>query len=202
MLQTARTPDFAISPIFLERWSSRAFTGEAISDEELFALFEAARWAPSASNRQPWRFIYAKRDAARWPDFLSLLNQGNQVWAQNAAALVFVISHSLAERDGKIVPSRTHSLDAGAAWFSLALQASLSGWATRAMGGIDRDAVRRVLAVPEAYTVEIGIAIGRRGEADLLPDEYRGREAPTVRLPLSAIAAEGAFVWRGAIAAG
>jgi nitroreductase len=193
MSAPTRTTDYPISPIFLERWSSRALTGEAIPDEVLFSFFEAARWAPSGSNRQPWRFVYAKRGSERWPVFLGLLHPQNQAWADKASALIVVLSNTVAERDGKIVPSQTHAFDAGAAWLSFALQASLSGWSTRAMGGIDREAARTALRVPDHFAVNVGIAIGRRADIDSLPEDVRAREVPTTRLPLRDIIAEGAF---------
>jgi nitroreductase len=193
MSQPTRIADHPIDPIFLERWSSRALTGEAIPDEILFTCFEAARWAPSGSNRQPWRFVYTKHGSERWPVFLSLLAPLNQAWAEKASALVFVLSNTLAERDGKLVPSRTHSFDAGAAWFSFALQASIAGWTARAMAGIDRDAARVALHVPDRYAVEAGIAIGRRVAAADVPEDLRAREVQTTRLPLQAIVSEGIF---------
>ena len=79
-----RIADFPIDSIFLDRWSPRAFTGEAIPEAELFSLFEAARWAPSSYNSQPWRFIYARRDTPAWERFLGLLIPYNRGWAKDA----------------------------------------------------------------------------------------------------------------------
>ena len=87
----SRTADYPIDALFLERWSPRAFTGEAIPERQLSSLFEAARWAPSSYNSQPWRFLYARRDTEPWPRFLGLLNEYNQSWARNAAALVILV---------------------------------------------------------------------------------------------------------------
>src|SRR3984885_6477679 len=95
-----RVSDYPVDPLFTGRWSPRAFTGEAISDSVLFAVFEAARWAPSSGNSQPARFLYAKSGSAHWPDFLALLAPGNQVWAKNASALIIVVSKRTAERNG------------------------------------------------------------------------------------------------------
>ena len=189
----SRTPDHEIAPFFWERWSSRSFSVEEIPDAVLFQLFEAARWAPSGGNRQPWRFVYAKRGSAAWPVFVDLLNERNRVWASKAAALVFVVSQSLIERDGELAPVPNHAFDAGAAWLSLALQATLLGWNTRAMGGIDRQRAKVTLEVPDNFWVNIAIAIGKRGVKDGLPEEFHAGEIPNPRRPLAEIVAEGRF---------
>ncbi len=96
MSSNPRTPDHPIDAQFLGRWSPRAYSGEAIPEATLKSLLEAARWAPSSYNQQPWRFIYARRDTAHWAQFLGFLNEFNQSWAKNASALVFVISKTTA----------------------------------------------------------------------------------------------------------
>ncbi len=191
----ARHADHPIDPLFLERWSPRAFTGEAIPEGELMTLFEAARWAPSSYNSQPWRFLYARRDTPAWPKFLGLLNEFNQSWAKNAAALVFLASNSLMTPPGsdKAVPSRTHSFDAGSAWMALALQATRSGWQAHGMVGADFERAFAELGVPHGYRVEAAIAVGRRGDPSMLPEPLRAREAPNDRLPLDRTVMEGGF---------
>src|SRR3977135_965200 len=114
-----RTPAFPIQPLFVDRWSPRAMSGQALSQTELMTLFEAARWAPSCGNFQPWRFLYARRDTDFWPAFLDLLKPGNLSWAQHAGALVLLISRTHLDGDGKL--SVTHSYDTGAAWMRPAL---------------------------------------------------------------------------------
>ncbi|MCY1494368.1 Nitroreductase family protein [compost metagenome] len=196
-MSTPRQAAYAIHPQFLERWSPRAFTGEAISDDELFALFEAARWAPSANNAQPWRFIYARKDAPSWPALFGLINEGNQRWAANASALVVLVSRTSHRRPGasEVTPLRSHSLDSGAAWASLALQALHSGWSSHAIGGFDRERARVELGVPDGYQVEVAIAIGRRAAPESLADDLRERELPNQRHPLSRLVAEGRFTF-------
>jgi len=108
-----RAPEYPIHPIILDRWSPRAMSGEAMTREELFPLFEAARWAPSSYNAQPWRFIYAHRETEHWNTLFNLMIEFNQSWAKNAAVLVVVISRSTFEKNNK--PSPTHSFDTGAA---------------------------------------------------------------------------------------
>jgi len=191
----SRTADFPIDPLFLERWSPRAFTPAAISEGELLTLLEAARWAPSSFNSQPWRFLYARRNTKHWPQFLGLLSDYNQSWAKNAAALVILVSKTtlLPRGADTEVPSYTHSLDAGAAWASLALQATRSGWAAHGMAGFDVPRTATELGVPSHYRVEAAIAIGRPGDKAILPEALRAREQPSDRLPLSQLAWEGGF---------
>jgi nitroreductase len=190
-----RTSDHPIEKLFLERWSPRAFTGEAIPDETLASIFEAARWAPSSYNSQPWRFIYAKRDTPTWDRFLGLLVEFNQGWAKNAAALVIVLSKKTMQPPGAKEPtlSHSHSFDAGAAWQNLALQATALGWHTHGMVGFDMPRAAAELGVPEDYRVEAAIAIGKQGDKSILPAYLQEREAPSAREPASAFAFEGAF---------
>lgn len=197
MSLSARNPEYPIDPLFVERWSPRAITGEPIDEPTLFSLFEAARWAPSANNAQPWRFVYARSGTAAWESFFGLLNENNRVWAAKASALVVLVSRKMNLRKGDTVPTplRTHSLDAGAAWASLSFQALRSGWHTHAIGGFDREKAALVLDVPEGYHVEVAIAIGRQGDPATLTPDLLARERPTERLPLKAIVAEGRFAF-------
>jgi nitroreductase len=198
MTVSIRRPEFAVDPIFVNRWSPRAFTDEAIDETTLFTLFEAARWAPSASNSQPWRFIYALKDSHHWPTFLSLLSGSNQRWAANASVLVVLVSKTTQVREGEIEasPLRSHSFDSGAAWANLSLQALHSGWRAHAIGGFNRDKAREVLGVPESYSVEVAIAVGRQAERDSLPSDLREREHPNQRRRIEQFVAEGRFVFQ------
>lgn len=189
-----RTADYKIHPLFLQRWSPRAYTGEEIPDSVLFGAFEAARWAPSSVNSQPWRFLYAKRDSASWPKFLDLINPNNRVWAERASVLIVVVSKkTLVGNDGALRLSKTHSFDAGAAWQSLALQATEAGWHAHAIGGFDRDKARSVLKVPGDFAVEVAIAIGRLGDKSILPPDLQEREKLNTRRPLQELVLEGSF---------
>src|SRR4051812_43471966 len=147
---TERTPHHPVDPLFLERWSPRAFDGSDIPDADLMTMFEAARWAPSAFNSQPWRFLYAKRGDENWERFLGLLIPWNQGWAQSASVLIYFLSDCLMEtKPGVSSPSHSHSFDAGAAWASLALQATRLGYHAHGMSGVDFDRARVELEVPE-----------------------------------------------------
>ncbi len=196
MTQT-RTPEYDINPLFIDRWSPRAFTGEPIDDATLLSFFEAARWAPSAYNSQPWRFIYAKNGTEHWERFTGLLSEFNRGWAQNASALVILISKTTFVPPGKTEasPATSHAFDAGAAWASLALQASLSGWHTHAIGGYDKDKARVALGIPDDYVLQAAIAIGKRGDKSQLPAGLQEREQPSPRRPLGELIAEGEFAF-------
>jgi nitroreductase len=190
-----REAAYPISPVFLQRWSPRAFLPEPMPQEDLYTILEAARWAPSAFNIQPWRFIHSLRGDAHWERFLALLDPFNAGWAANASALVFITSDQLTPAHGENPPkpSRTHSFDAGAAWAHLALQATQLGYQAHAMAGIRFDAVRRALSVPAQHQIEIAVAIGVRADPASLPPSLGEREQPSERLPLDAIAFPGRF---------
>jgi len=189
-VQNFRKPENDVHEIFISRWSPRAMSGEEIDEATLKTLFEAARWAPSANNNQPWRFIYARRNTPHWETFFNLLAEGNQIWAKNAAVLIVVISKTTFD-SGK--PARTHSYDAGAAWVSLALQGSLKNLVVHGMQGFDYDRAKKELQVPDDYSVEAMIAVGRHGKKEDLPDYQQEREFPSSRKSITEIAMEGIF---------
>lgn len=161
----SRTAEHPIDPIFLDRWSPRSFTGEPISDADLRTIFEAARWSPSASNLQPWRFLYAKRDSADWSRFFDPLFDGNKGWVGDTSVLVAVLSKRTRQpKEGPLVENYNHSFDTGAAWAHIALQASVMGWAAHAMGGFDVPRAIADLGIPDDYRIECMVAIGRYKE--------------------------------------
>lgn len=189
----SRTADHPIDKIFLERWSPRAFTGEAISEHDLRTMFEAARWAPSSYNSQPWRFVYARRDNAYWGKLLGLLIPFNQSWVKAASAIVFMVSTgTMPGKDGP-VPSRSHAFDTGAAWAYLALQATMMGWQAHGMVGVEWEKIDAALKLPAGYSVQAGVAIGKQGPATLLPEALQQREHPSPRIPVTELAFEGGF---------
>ncbi|NVN91760.1 MAG: nitroreductase family protein [Desulfuromonadales bacterium] len=186
-----RNADHPIDNLFLDRWSPRAMTGEPISESDLMVLFEAARWAPSANNNQPWRILYALRGSEQWPLFFDLLVEANKVWAQNASALLLMVSKTTFDHNGK--PSITHSFDCGAAWGSLALQGSLKGFVVHGMQGFDYTRARTVLNIPDEFHVEAMVAVGRPGARESLPEELQKREIPNDRKKLTETVCEGPF---------
>lgn len=195
MSTTTRTADHPIDPQFTERWSPRAFADADISQETLLSFFEAARWAPSAYNSQPWRFLYARRGTPNWERYLSLLVEFNRSWAQHASALVIIVSKTTFTAPGasEESPALWHTFDTGSAWAHLALQASLSGWHTHGMAGFDQELTRKELNIPEDYAIHAAVAIGKLGDKSSLPEYLQGREAPSPRRPVAELAAEGDF---------
>ena len=185
-----RTTEYPIDDMFLKRHSPRAMSGEAISKDELMTLFEVARWAPSASNIQPWRFIYVMRDTPEFVNFLSFLMDGNKIWCEKAGVLAVLISKKTSDK-GTLSPK--HSFDAGSAWENLALQATSMNLVAHGMAGIYFDLIKEKLAIPDDYEVEIMIAVGKHGKIEDLPEPLRERETPSDRKPLEEIVFEGKF---------
>jgi len=186
-----RKPTFKINPLILNRWSPRSMTGEELDDDTIMSLFEAARWAPSSYNNQPWRFIYAKRNTRYWDKLFDLLAEPNKIWAKNAALLVVVASNKNFEINGKF--SITHEYDTGAAWENLALEATSRGLVAHGMQGFDYKKARADLEIPEDFDVMAMIAIGKRGSKENLPSNLQEKEKPNDRKPLNEIIMEGSF---------
>jgi nitroreductase len=186
-----RPVEHDVDRLFVDRWSPRAMTGESISPEELLTLFEAARWAPSSGNQQPWRMLYAHRDTPSWPLFFELLNPGNKPWCLNAAVLIVFISRTINEDGSR--PIKTHSYDTGAAWSSFALQGTLRGLVVHGMQGFNYVQARDVLHVPAEYAIEAMAAVGRPGRKEDLSESLQAREKPSGRRPLGETIIEGIF---------
>lgn len=177
-----------LDPIFLERWSPRAFKKDPIPKEDLEAIFEAARWAPSCYNEQPWLFAYTQTQEGL-KKFQSALVEFNQTWASNAPVLIIVFSKKTFDRNGKENPWAP--FDTGAAWMSLALQAHKLGYITHAMGGFDPKKAFEVAEIdPTKYDVLAVIALGRQGDKNCLPEDMQKGESPSDRKPLSSIMVE------------
>ncbi len=181
-----RSPEHDIDPLFVNRWSPRSMTGESLEPEEFMPLFEAARWAPSSRNEQPWRFLYARRESEAWETFLELPYSKNREWARDAAVLVVICSKTTFEYDGS--HNGTHSFDTGAAWENLALEGARRGLVVHAMAGFDEEKARRTLKLPDQYVVHAMVAIGVHA-----PDEAPESENPNGRKPLEEIVIEGGF---------
>jgi len=190
-VQHNRKPDHPIHPLILNRWSPRAMTGEELQEAELMSLFEAARWAPSSYNNQPWRFLYAKRNTPHWDKFFDLLIDFNKGWCAKAAVLGLVASHKIFEKNNK--PSTTHSLDAGAAWENLALEGTSRGLVVHGMEGFDYQKAKKALKVPDEYEILSMFAIGKKAPKTTLSSELQEREAPSQRKKVAEFAFEGGF---------
>jgi nitroreductase len=186
----SRTSTQPIDPLFLRRWSPRAMSGAPLTRAQLLPLLEAARWAPSSGNGQPWRFAFALAGTPHFERYFSTLVPGNRAWCVRAGALVLVSAKVVLD-DGK--PSPLAPFDAGASWMSLALQGTLSGLVVHAMAGFDREAARAAVALPVGLEPQAMIAVGHPGRVEDLPEKLRAREQPSDRLPLDALAVEGRF---------
>src|SRR5690625_255546 len=185
-----RSMEYDIDPIYVNRWSSRAFENKDVPRDVLYSLFEAARWAPSANNVQPWRFIIAQEDKDR-EKFLTFMNKGN-AWCQHAPVLVAIISHTKWVENGQDI-NPTNAFDTGAAWGFLALEATRKGLVAHAMGGFDRAKAKETLNIPNDYDVHAIVAIGYRGDSNVLPSDLQAREKPSNRQTIKEFTYEGTF---------
>lgn len=184
-----RTAQAPADPQFMSRWSPRAMSGQALSPDQLEVIFEAARWAPSCFNSQPWRFIYGVNGSPEWAPLLGLLMDMNQAWAQHAGALIAVVSKVTFEHNDQ--PAPTHAFDTGSAWMSMALQAQSMGLVSHAMWGFHHDKASEVLGLTDDYTVQAMVAIGYPGDVNELPEKYQDREVPSPRKSIGEIAFAG-----------
>lgn len=188
-VKQARPLEYSINPLIVNRWSPRAFEGRKVPDDVLFSLFEAARFAPSGSNEQPWVYIFA-RTPEHLALFHSFINESNRSWCERAPVLALVASRTMA-RNGN--PNRTHAFDAGASWAMLALEATRQGLIAHAMGGFDRGKAGETLGLPRDCEPIAVIAIGYRGDPAILTENQRQREKPSPRNPLDRFLFEGTF---------
>ncbi|MEM9623986.1 MAG: nitroreductase family protein [Pseudomonadota bacterium] len=185
----SRSPEAAADEQFIRRWSPRAMSGKALVLDELNQLFEAARWAPSCFNSQPWRFVYAISGTPAWSPLFGLLMDMNQAWAQHAGALIAVVAKKTFEHNDQ--PAPTHSFDTGSAWMSMALQAQQMGLVTHAMWGFHHDHAAQVLGLTDDFAVQAMVAVGYPGDIRELPEKYQDREQPSPRKSLAELTFEG-----------
>ena len=183
MRKTASTA-VSVHPLLAERWSPRGFDrAHEIGDEALTALLEAARWAPSAGNSQPWRFLVTRRGEPAHDRLFAALAPGNQAWAGAASALILVAART-ANDDGWPQPWALY--DTGQAVAALVTQAQADGLAVHQMGGFDTDAVRAGFGLADGLTPVVVLAVGRQDSAAGLPEPLAAREAaPRTRHPVS-----------------
>ncbi len=173
-----------IHHLLRRRWSPRAFADRPVEPEKLCSLLEAARWAPSSYNEQPWGFLIATRDdPAGHQRLLGCLVEGNIAWAQHAPVLMLSVAKLCFDRNGK--PNRHAFHDVGLAAENLVIQATALGLVVHQMAGFHRDKAREVFEIPEGYEPVAAVALGYPGEPENLPDTLRDRErAPRGRKPL------------------
>lgn len=174
----------SVLDLIARRRSLRAYSDAPLTTTQIYTLFEAARWAPSSVNEQPWQYIYAVRGEDLWDVILETLNEGNRVWAKEAPLLVVSLARTTFSRNGRPNPSAIYDL--GGANAILSMQATAMGLNVHQMGGYDHAMLRRVLRVPSEVELGVVMAIGFPGDANQLPETLRERERlPRVRRPVS-----------------
>lgn len=183
-----RRPEWDIDSMFPDRWSPRAFSSEPLSEREIHTLFEAARWAPSCFNEQPWLFVYAAAPEPR-ARLLECLVARNRAWACRAPLIMFLLARRRFAANGR--ENRHAPFDAGAAWMALALQARKLGLYAHAMAGFSQEKAYAALGVdPAEYHVMAAVAVGRLGEAAGLPEDLQAMESPNDRKPHAEVATD------------
>jgi len=177
MQQKPAITQVKIHDLIASRWSPRAFAADKlVSDEDLIALLEAARWAPSCFNDQPWRFIVCNKatDETAWQSALDLLVEKNQLWAKNAPILLLAVAMSNFNHNGS--PNRWAMYDTGAATLSLCLQANALGLSVHQMGGFDAGKSRQVFKLPEDCTPMSMLAVGYQAAVADLDESFQAAE--------------------------
>ena len=189
-----QTPtDHDILEIITQRWSPRAFSDKTVLDDDLKTLFEAARWAPSSSNLQPWRFIVCKKGSAAYDKLLATLADGNKTWASQAPILILGVAETTLIREGKPTRENGHAkYDLGHAVANLSLQAVSMDLYLHQMGGFSTTQAEEAFALPEEFSAVVAIALGYMGDASDLSEALADREAaPRTRM------SQGEFVFDG-----
>ena len=186
---------YSIHELLQRRWSPRAFSDRMVEPEQLQSLFEAARWAPSSNNEQPWHFIVGtKADPAAHDRLVACLKEGNRKWAFRAPVLILSVARLNFEDEGP--PNRHAWHDTGMAALSLCLQATALGMVAHQMAGFEIEKARTDLGIPAGYEPVAMIAVGYPGDPATLPDYLRERELkPRERKPVTEFVSDG--TWNG-----
>ena len=175
-----------VLPVILERWSPRAFADRDVDPADLKTIFEAARWAPSSFNEQPWRFFIGHRNSKTYKKIFDTLVPFNQAWVQTAPVLILGVAKTQFSHNGS--PNNYAIHDLGAADGFITLQAASMGIATHQMAGFDQAKARETLEIPEIYAIGSVMAMGYHGDLSSLSEPYQAQEqAPRSRKPLSEI---------------
>ncbi len=192
MIKHANTK-YPVDEFIKKRWSPRSFTGEKIPRENILTLFEAASWAASSRNEQPWRFIYGLKDEDEsYKKIFDSLVLWNQKWAQSASALALGIAKMNSDYHNK--PNDYAWYDLGQAVATMAVQASASGLYIHQMGGFDPEIAREFFNIPEDYTAVVAIAIGYLGKPEELPEDMKDLEIKErTRIPIEKLVFTNSF---------
>lgn len=191
-VSSVRRSDLPIHPVLNERYSPRAFSDRPVSDQDLELVLEAARWAPSSMNEQPWRFLVTRHGGEGHADLLAALNPSNAVWADKAPVLILNMVRRTLERNGQENHHARHDL--GAAIAQLTAQATALGMGLHQLGGFRPESARAAFGIPASYDLVSVIALGYPGDPDALSGDLRERELrKSTRKPLSELVRFGRF---------
>lgn len=175
-----------VLPVILERWSPRAFSDREVSSVDLKVIFEAARWAPSSFNEQPWRFFVGHRNSETYNKIAETLVPFNRAWAANAPVLILSVAKTRFSHNDS--PNNYAVHDLGAADGFITLQAASMGISTHQMAGFDQARAREAFGIPEIYAIGSVMALGYQGDLSVLEEHYQGQEqSPRSRKPLNEI---------------
>lgn len=181
-----------IHPLLKKRWSPRSFTSQKVENDSLARIFEAARWAPSSFNDQPWRFIVGRKGDQTWEMILDTLVEFNRKWASLAPVLVLNVGKKISTKTNK--PNRVFQYDVGQGVAHLTFQVMQEGLFMHQMGGLDTAKAAQIFHVPEDYQVLTAMAIGHKGQPDLLEEDFEAMEKThRDRLPATDLVFEGKF---------
>jgi nitroreductase len=186
-----RKNQFDVNELFPLRWSPRAFSTNEVDEKDLMSLFEAARWAASSYNEQPWRYIYAKKGSEGWNEIFSTLIEFNQLWAKNASYLIVIVSKDYYDLNKK--DYFNSYFDTGASWQNFALQATLKNLITHAMGGFDKELLAKKINLPERHSIQAVIALGKKGNVKDLPKDLQDIEKISTRKKINEFVFENKF---------
>lgn len=172
--------DYEVIEEIQTRWSPRAFDPEReVPDDDLMGMLEAARYAPSCFNEQPWRFLVGRRGDSNYEKIKAALTDSNREWAYKASVLMMILSEQNFDYNQK--PNRWHLFDAGTAWGYLSLEAERRGLITHAMAGYNRDQIREAFGVPEEISIIAAVAVGYYGDKEALSPKNFDKEKPSPR---------------------
>ena len=186
-----RQAKYDIEPNLLKRYSTRSFLEKEVEDKKLKAMIEAASWATSAANWQPWHFIVMKSASER-ERLVDTLFEGNSIWCQYVPTFIVITSRKTHEETNR--PIASHAFDAGAAWGIMSMEGYRQGLMTHPMSGFDQDDLREVLSLPSDYDIQAVVAVGYYDENYInLTDELKEREVPSLRKSVDQIMSFGRF---------
>ena len=200
ILEMPASAERQVHDLLRRRWSPRAFAERPVEPTKIRSVLEAARWAPSSANQQPWSFVIAtKEDSAEHARLLGMLMEGNVRWAHNAPVLMLVVARLYTDRDGR--PSQRSLYDVGLAVANLTTQATALGLFVHQMGGFYADKARAEFAMPDGYEPVAVLALGYLGDPETLPEDLRAREtALRTRKPLEEFVFSGRWGYNSPLA--